>query len=126
MEYIANVTRSPTDEVRPHYTPTTTFETFPWPPGTEPTDDPRVQAIAATAAELVALCDAWLNPAGLEDKELQKRTLTNLYNARPEWLTAAHRRLDAAVFVAYNWPEDLGDEEILARLPVLNLERAKG
>ena len=33
------------------YTPTTTFETFPfpWPPGKEPADDPRVQAIAAGA-----------------------------------------------------------------------------
>ena len=96
MEYIANVTRSPTDEDRPHYTPTTTFETFPWPPGTEPTDDPRVQAIAAAAAEMVALRDAWLNPPNLPEKELQKRTLTNLYNVRPDWLAAAHRRLRLA------------------------------
>jgi type II restriction/modification system DNA methylase subunit YeeA len=110
----------------PTYNNTTCFETFPfpWPPGTEPTDDPRVQAIAAAAAELVALRDAWLNPPGLDEKELQKRTLTNLYNARPEWLAAAHRRLDAAVCAAYGWPEDLGDEEILARLLALNLVRA--
>lgn len=38
----------------------------------------------------------WLNPPGLGEKELQKRTLTNLYNERPEWLDAAHRKLDAA------------------------------
>ena len=46
------------------YTPTTTFETFPfpWPPGREPADDPRVRAIAAAAADLVAKRDAWLNP----------------------------------------------------------------
>ena len=46
------------------YTPTTTFETFPfpWSPGREPADDPRVQAIAAAAADLVAKRDAWLNP----------------------------------------------------------------
>jgi type II restriction/modification system DNA methylase subunit YeeA len=108
------------------YTLTTTFETFPfpWPPGAEPTDAPRVQAIAAAAAELVAQRDAWLNPPGLPEKELQKRTLTNLYNARPDWLAAAHRRLDAAVFAAYGWPEDLGDEEMLARLLALNLVRA--
>jgi type II restriction/modification system DNA methylase subunit YeeA len=113
-------------EDRPRYTPTTTFETFPfpWPPGTEPTDDPRVQAIAAAAAKLVAQRDAWLNPPDLPEKELQKRTLTNLYNARPDWLAAAHRRLDAAVFAAYGWPEDLADEEILARLLALNLARA--
>jgi hypothetical protein len=37
--------------------------------------------------------DAWLNLPGLDGKELQKRTLTNLYNARPDWLAAAHRRL---------------------------------
>ena len=51
------------------YTPTTTFETFPfpWPPGREPMDDPRVQAIAAAAAELVAKRDAWLNPAGASE-----------------------------------------------------------
>ena len=29
-------------------------------------------------------------------KELQKRTLTNLYNVRPDWLAAAHRRLRLA------------------------------
>ncbi len=46
------------------YTPTTCFETFPfpWPPGQEPQEDPRVQAIAAAAKELNALREAWLNP----------------------------------------------------------------
>ncbi len=71
--------------------------------------------------------DAWLNPPdGLPDKELQKRTLTNLYNERPAWLAAAHQRLDAAVFDAYGWPANLGDEELLARLLALNLARAHG
>lgn len=113
-------------EDRPRYTPSTTFETFPfpWPPGKEPQDDPRVQAIAAAAKELVELRDAWLNPSDIFGAELNKRTLTNLYNARPDWLDAAHRRLDAAVFDAYAWPHDLGDDEILARLLALNLERA--
>jgi len=109
------------------YTPNTTFQTFPfpWPPGKEPQDDPRVQAIAAAAKELVELRDAWLNPPGLAEAELKKRTLTNLYNERPEWLDAAHRRLDTAVFDAYGWPHDLSDEVILERLLALNLERAK-
>jgi hypothetical protein len=68
--------------------------------------------------------DAWINPPGLPEKRLQKRTLTNLYNARPEWLAAAHRRLDAAVCATCGWPDDLSDEELLARLLALNLERA--
>lgn len=35
-----------------------------------------------------------------------------------------HRALDAAVLDAYGWPHDLSDEDILARLLALNLERA--
>jgi len=73
---------------------------------------------------LVTKRDAWPNLSGLSDKELQKRTLTNLYNARPTWLDLAHKKLDAAVFAAYGWPPDLRDEEILARLLALNLARA--
>jgi hypothetical protein len=40
------------------------------------------------------------------------------------WLKLAHEKLDKAVFDAYGWPHDLSDEEILARLLALNLERA--
>jgi len=58
------------------------------------------------------------------EAELKKRTLTNLYNARPTWLDNVHKRLDAAVFDAYGWPCDLEDEAILERLLALNLERA--
>jgi type II restriction/modification system DNA methylase subunit YeeA len=110
----------------PTYNNTTCFETypFPWPPGQEPTDDPRVQAIAAAAAELVRLRDNWLNPPGASEAELKKRTLTNLYNERPTWLELAHRKLDGAVMDAYGWPHDLSDDEILARLLTLNLQRA--
>ncbi len=107
------------------YSQTMTFETFPfpWPPGREPAGDPRVRAIAAAAAELVAKRDAWLNPAGASEAERKQRTLTALYNARPAWLDLAHRALDAAVLAAYGWPADLTDDEILARLLALNLER---
>jgi type II restriction/modification system DNA methylase subunit YeeA len=56
--------------------------------------------------------------------ELKKRTLTNLYNARPAWLANAHRALDAAVAAAYGWPADLDDADLLARLLALNLSRA--
>jgi type II restriction/modification system DNA methylase subunit YeeA len=110
----------------PRYTPSTTFETFPfpWPPGKEPTGDPRVEAIAEAARELVAKRDAWLNPEGAAEAELKKRTLTALYNARPTWLDLAHKKLDAAVFAAYGWDDNPADEEILARLLALNRERA--
>ncbi len=113
-------------EDRPRYTPTTTFETFPfpWPPGQEPLDDPRVQAIAEAARSLVEKRDNWLNPEGADEKELKKRTLTNLYNQRPTWLDLAHQTLDRAVLDAYGWPHDVSDEEILERLLALNLARA--
>jgi len=108
------------------YTPTSTFETFPfpWPPGKELADDPRTDAIAVAAHALVEQRDRWLNPEGATDADLKTRTLTALYNARPTWLDLAHRRLDDAVFDAYGWPHDLSDEEILGRLLALNLERA--
>ena len=78
------------------------------------------------ALELVEKRDRWLNPEGATEKELKKRTLTNLYNQRPTWLDLAHRKLDEAVLDAYGWPHDLSDEDILARLLALNLERATG
>jgi hypothetical protein len=57
-------------------------------------------------------------------RELKKRTLTNLYNERPTWLDLAHKRLDEAVFAAYGWSPGMSDEELLAALLALNLERA--
>jgi hypothetical protein len=68
-----------------------------------------------------------LNPADASERVLKYRTLTNLYNERPTWLANAHTALDRAVWTAYGWPEPPGetdDEEILARLLALNLERA--
>jgi hypothetical protein len=107
-------------ETRPRYTPTTTFETFPFP---HPTDEQR-ERVGEAAHRLVELRDGWLNPPGLDPGDLEKRTLTNLYNQRPTWLANAHSTLDAAVFAAYGWPADLPDAEILDRLLRLNLERA--
>ncbi len=108
------------------YTPNTTFDTFPfpWPPGHEPQDDPRVQAIAAAAKTLVELRDRWLNPPDIPEEDLKKRTLTNLYNKPPQWLQDAHRTLDEAVFAAYGWPPDLTDQQLLEKLLNLNHERA--
>ncbi|MEI9986137.1 MAG: DNA methyltransferase [Aliidongia sp.] len=94
----------------PRYTPSTTFETFPFPADLTPDHssdfyaaDPRARAIAQAAAKLVAARDHWLNPpelvnrvpevvAGFPDRTLpqnpgaaevlKSRTLTNLYNQR--------------------------------------------
>jgi type II restriction/modification system DNA methylase subunit YeeA len=175
----------------PRYTPTTTFETFPFPEGLTPRDtaypldkgggeqgepgDSTVanppqppfikgraadltldkggaaERIAAAAKKLNELREAWLNPpewvdwvitpeeeqAGFpkrpvakpgHETDLKKRTLTNLYNARPAWLDLAHKALDQAVAAAYGWTDytpDMPDDEILRRLLALNLQRAK-
>ncbi|HVR91453.1 MAG TPA: DNA methyltransferase [Novosphingobium sp.] len=144
-------------EDRPRYTPSTTFETFPFPEGLTPNipasdyaADPRAQAVAAAAARLNELRENWLNPAdlvvrepevvaGYPDRilprdaaaaaELKKRTLTILYNARPQWLANAHAALDEAVAEAYGWGDDfragaLTDDEVLARLFALNQARS--
>ena len=54
-------------------------------------------------------------------KAVKKRTLTNLYNARPQWLVDAHVALDAAVASAYGWPADIADEDALSDLLQRNL-----
>jgi hypothetical protein len=107
------------------YTPTTCFETFPfpWPPATPLGKLTRVQeeqrtTIAQTARALDAQRCEWLG-----DRADKKRTLTALYNARPAWLVKAHAALDEAVATAYGWPADLPDGEILSRLLALNRER---
>ena len=94
------------------YTPTTCFETFPFP---EP-DDAQRAAIAEAAKTLNELREQRL-------KGDSKATLTNLYNQRPAWLANAHADLDAAVAAAYGWPATLPDAEILERLLTLNSQR---
>ncbi len=136
----------------PRYTPTSTFETFPFPwalntPDEALTPEQRAHrnAIGAAARALDEARSHWLNPPELvreepdvvptlpprllpvdEDaaKELAKHTLTNLYNTRPTWLTHLHADLDRAVLAAYGWPEDIEEEPMLAALLALNLERA--
>ena len=136
----------------PRYTPTTTFETFPFPDGLSPhipaadyADNPHAIAIAEAARRLVTLRDRWLNPPEWvewvaepvpgypkrpmphnEDaaKALKKRTLTNLYNTRPQWLADAHAALDAAVAAAYGWPADISDDDTLRELLALNLRKS--
>ena len=137
-------------EDRPRYTPTTTFETFPFPLGLVPnipageySADPRAVAIAVEVQRLVELRDRWLNPPEWvvwvdepvpgfpkrpvprdEDaaKALKKRTLTNLYNARPQWLADVHAALDAAVAAAYGWPANISDDDAVKEMLRLNSE----
>ena len=126
--------------------------TFPFPTGLTPNvptsnyaTDPRAVAIAEAARRLADLRDRWLNPPELiewveepvpgypkrpvprnEDTAtaLKKRTLTNLYNAQPQWLADAHATLNASVAVAYGWPSDISDDEALRELLALNRSRA--
>ena len=42
----------------------------------------------------------------------------------PTWLDLAHKALDEAVFDAYGWDPSMTDEQILAALLKLNLERS--
>jgi len=117
----------------PRYTPTTTFETFPFP---WPLDTPEERltseqrrhrdAIAAAAAALDRARQRWLLPLpGGTDAtgELERRTLTALYRVRPAWLVTSHAQLDRAVAAAYGWHDEPGDDEVLARLLVCNGER---
>ena len=138
-------------EDRPRYTPTTTFGTFPFPDGLTPdipavdyADDPRAVAIAEAARRLVEVRDRWLNPPEWVEwadepvsgypkrpvardeaaaKQLKARTLTNLYNARPQWLADAHAVLDAAVAAAYGWDAGISEDEALEELLRLNSDK---
>ena len=110
-------------EDRPRYTPTTCFETFPFP---RPTN-PQLETISKASVYLEQ-CRAHLKSKG--------KTLTEAYNALEECrkkpspthqaftLMDAHERLDKAVFAAYGWEYPLIEDEILERLLALNLERA--
>jgi hypothetical protein len=108
------------------YTPTSTFETFPfpWPFGSETLGNPIIQEIIEATRDLVEKREIWLHAESVPGSESNQRTLTSLYNQLPTWLDIAHKRLDAAVSTAYGWPVDLSDDEILSRLLALNLERA--
>jgi hypothetical protein len=121
-------------EDRPRYTKAACFDPFPFP--TCP--DSRKQRVRTLAEEL----DAHRKRQQAAHPDL---TITGMYNVLEklrsgEALTAKdkviheqglvsvlkklHDDLDAAVFDAYGWPHDLGDEQILERLVALNAERA--
>jgi len=132
----------------PVYNPSTVLQTFPFPVGLSPNikaadyaDDPRAVAIAEAARRLTELRDRWLNPLEWVEwvdepvpgypkrpvarndaavKQLKARTLTNLYNARPQWLADAHATLDAAVAAAYGWDAGITEDDALGSLLRLN------
>jgi SAM-dependent methyltransferase len=101
------------------YTPTTCFETFPFPKSSEA----QRRAVGDAAKRLDDLRRGWLFPEGVDDSELNRRTLTKLYNDPPSWLRLAHERLDQVVHDSYGWPYPLKSEEVLQRLVALNLKR---
>jgi len=135
----------------PRYNSTATFETFPFPPGFSFVSSclrgDAFDSIAEVAKRLDELRNNWLNPPEWVDRipevvpgypdrivakpgheaELKKRTLTNLYNARPPWLDHIHKQLDVAAAAAYGWDDytpDMPDAEILARLFAMNQQRS--
>ena len=108
-------------ESRPRYTPTTTFETFPFP---RPSPSQR-SAIGEAAKTLNDHRVAWLDPAevSLTEVAVRSRTLTNLYNSTPTWLELDHKKLNEAVFQAYGWRSNITNEQILEELIALNGQR---
>jgi type II restriction/modification system DNA methylase subunit YeeA len=102
------------------YTPSSTFETFPFP---LPSQGQR-EAIAAAARQLDKWRNAWVNPGLTTD--IENRTLTTLYNNSPGWLGNAHKQLDEAVHAAYGWRYPLPNDDIIRRLFELNASRFGG
>jgi hypothetical protein len=122
----------------PVYVKSRCFDPFPFPDG----NNIQKQTIRIIADEL----DAHRKRVLAEHPHL---TLTSLYNVleklragvKPDELDAddhtifndglvlimkeLHDRIDAAVADVYGWPSDLSDDELLAKLVVLNKERAE-
>lgn len=113
--------RSSTLKADLRYTPSTVFETFPWP---FPATDTQRERIAEASRRVIArrreICEE--NGFGL----------TTLYNQVNEGaytdLATLHSRLDEAVAVAYNWPKPVAHDadEIVRQLLLLNNEIVAG
>jgi hypothetical protein len=89
--------QSSTLETRLRYTPSSVFETFPWP---DPVTDAQRERVAEASRRLLA--------RRTEICTTENIGLTKLYNAVDEgaWtdLKALHRELDEAVVDCYGWP----------------------
>jgi hypothetical protein len=103
------------------YTPTSAFETFPWP---DPTTAEQREIVAEACRRLLA--------RRTEICHQEQIGLTTLYNAVDEgaWadLKTLHRDLDVAVAGCYGWPASVAqdDAELVRRLTALNREIAGG
>ena len=125
----------------PRYTPTTTFQTFPFPakasrptsPPASYASDPRAIGYRPGSPPSRRTPQPLAQPTRMgrtgstnpppttpgarspatrrQREELKTRTLTNLYNQRPQWLANAHAALDSAVAAAYNWPAGISEED---------------
>ena len=82
-------------------------------------DDNRVLELDGESMDIIAKIDA------LDWGQMEPSIFGTLFERGLDPAKRSHKRLDAAVFAAYGWPADLSDDEILARLLVLNLARAK-
>jgi hypothetical protein len=114
------ISEGSTLEDRPRYTPTSCFETFPWPDR----NPKHVEAISSLSAELLemrfSIC------------EKEQIGLTTLYNRVDEgaWddLAKLHKKLDEAVAKAYGWPAKVAHDplEIKKRLAERHAQIAEG
>lgn len=107
-------------EDRPRYTPTSCFETFPWPEPTAGQRDEIGRISAALIERRQAICVE------------RSIGLTDLYNAVDDgaWadLRKLHRDLDVAVLRAYGWPATIARDplELKTRLATLHAQIAAG
>jgi hypothetical protein len=107
--------QSSTLRVDIRYTPTSAFETFPWP---DPTPDRREQ-IASLARSMIERRQAVCVERGIG--------LTALYNEVDDGayadLRELHRQLDRAVAAAYGWPASAASDPDDANRRLLDLNR---
>ena len=81
------------------------------------------KSLAVAYEQLLQYRESLENPPLLVTGNTQELHIhTNFTNSTKQVVTVT---IDAAVFNAYGWPHDLSDEEILARLLALNMERAQ-
>lgn len=107
--------QSSTLRVDIRYTPTSAFETFPWP---MPSNDQRKE-IAGIAKALIGRRQAICAERGIG--------LTPLYNEVDEGayrdLRDLHRDLDRAVAVAYGWPASAAEDSVESNRRLLELNK---
>jgi hypothetical protein len=119
---------------RRRYNKSLCFDPFPFPDATEDQKTEiralgealdrhikAAQARGATITEIYNLAEALKSDPKAKLNAAQRLTHEM---AATTVLLGLHEKLDAAVSKAYAWPNDLSDEETLARLTALNAERA--